>query len=180
MVKHLNSRYPRIKDTGALLRRMLLFSMLGALMIVLQVVFAFLPNIEFVSMLIIVYTCVFGWYALIPVYIFVALEILIYGFSLWVINYIYIWIILVLVVMPLRRYKSPVLWAIIAGIYGLLFGVLCSFTDIYIGGIGYAISRWISGLPYDFIHCGGNVVITLIFFSPMCKLLKYGRQKLKI
>ena len=58
-----------------------LFGMLGALMFALQVVMAPLPNIEPVSLMVLLFGAVFGWKGLYPVYVFVVMEIL---FTAWV------------------------------------------------------------------------------------------------
>ena len=60
--------------------------MLAALTFALQVVMAPLPNIEPVSLLVMLFAVVFGWKCLYPVYVFVVMEILFYGFSTWNVN----------------------------------------------------------------------------------------------
>ena len=60
-----------------------LFGVLGALMFGLQVVMGPLPNIEPVSLLVILCAMVFGWKALYPVYAFVIMEVLYYGLGIW-------------------------------------------------------------------------------------------------
>lgn len=172
----MSSHYPN----GSELRRMILFSMLGAVLVISKEINPIRTNVEFVSMLIIVYTCVFGWYALIPTYIFVGIEFVLYGFSIWSFCYLYIWAILILISLPLRKYKSPVLWAMLAGIYGLSFGALSAIVSLYIGGLAFAVTYWINGLTFDFFHCAGNFVITLVLFYPLRKLLEQGKAKLKV
>lgn len=159
---------------------MVVFSFLGALLNVLKFALSWLPNIELVSVLIIVYTCIFGWYALIPVYIFAGLEILLYGLNTWTINYLYVWSILVIVAIIFKSNKSPVFWAVVAGIYGVMFGALCSFTDIYLFGFEVALSKWISGLPFDFVHCAGNFATTLFLYKPIYNLIKQQKDKLNL
>ena len=58
---------------------MALFGVLGALTFALQVVMAPLPNIEPVSLLVMLYAVVFGRKCLYPIYLYVMLEILVYG-----------------------------------------------------------------------------------------------------
>ena len=60
-----------------------LFGLLGALLLVAKLALAFLPNIEPVTLLVAVYASVLGWRALCPVYVYVALEYMIWGFGLW-------------------------------------------------------------------------------------------------
>ena len=39
--------------------------------------------------------------------------------------------------------------------------------DVFIGGLGYAAERWISGTPCDLLHGAGNFVIALVLFVPL-------------
>ena len=57
------------------LREVVLFGILGALTFGLKFVMAPLPNIEPVSLLVMLFGAVFGWKALYPVYLYVAMEI---------------------------------------------------------------------------------------------------------
>jgi energy-coupling factor transport system substrate-specific component len=154
--------------------------MLAAIMVIFKEVNPIHYNVEFVSTLIIVYTCVFGWRTLIPIYVFILAETAFYGFGYWVFMYLYIWSVLALIILPLRKMRSPFFWAVIAGIYGLLFGALCSVPDFISGGVGFAVGKWIDGLPFDFIHCGGNFALTLILYKPLLKLIEYGKKELNI
>ena len=51
-------------------------------------------------------------------------------------------------------------------------GLLCAPVDLAMGGMGYAVSKWISGIPFDLLHCAGNFVMALLLFAPMRNLLK--------
>ena len=158
---------------------MVLFAILGAMTFAAKYVMSFLPNIEPVSLMVILFAVVFGWKWVYPVYLYVALEILFYGISLWNINYLYIWALLAVAAMYLKKIRHPLGWALLSGIFGLLFGALCGIVDIFIGGFGYALGKWISGIPFDLMHCGGNFVIALLLFNPLRKLLTEQYEKMK-
>ncbi len=151
---------------------MVLFGMLAALTFALQVVMGPLPNIEPVSLLVMLFAVIFGWRALYPVYIFVVMEILYYGISVWNLYYLYIWTILAVAAILLRKMEHPVGWAILSGAFGLLFGALCAIADVFIGGFGYAAAKWVSGIPFDVTHCVGNFVIALVLFKPLRRLMQ--------
>lgn len=151
---------------------MVLFGILGALTFGLKFAMSALPNIEPVSLLIMLFAVTFGWKALYPLYLYVAMEILFYGFNLWNVYYLYIWTILMLAAMLLRRRTHPLEWALLSGLFGLLFGALCGITDIFIGGFGFAVAKWITGIPFDLAHCVGNFVIALLLFCPLRRLLE--------
>ena len=152
-------------------REVTLFGILAALTFGAKVAMSALPNIEPVTLFLLVFGAVFGWKALFIVYVYVLAEILFYGIGTWNINYLYIWAIPALAGWLLQKWKHPVLWAVIAGVYGLLFGALCAPVDLCIGGIGFAVSKWISGIPFDAAHCAGNFALALLLFCPLRKLL---------
>lgn len=153
-------------------RELALFGILGALTFAAKYVMSFLPNIEPVSLMVMLFAVVFGAKCLYPIYLYVTMEILFYGISLWNINYLYIWAILALGAYLLRKMEHPLGWAMLSGAFGLLFGALCGIVDIFIGGFGYAVAKWISGIPFDIAHCAGNFVIALLLFRPLRTLME--------
>ena len=158
---------------------MVLFALLGSMTFAAKYVMSFLPNIEPVSLMVMLFAVVFGWKWVYPVYLYVALEILFYGISLWNINYLYIWAVLAVAALFFRDMKHPLGWALLSGTFGLLFGALCGIVDIFIGGLGYAAAKWVSGIPFDLMHGAGNFVIALVLFKPLRKLLEgqYARME---
>ncbi len=153
-------------------REIALFGVLGSLTFAAKLVMSGLPNIEPVSLMVMLFAVVFGWKGLYPVYLYVALEILFYGLGLWNINYLYIWAMLAVAAYLLRTMRHPLGWAMLSGAFGLLFGALCGIVDIFIGGFGYAVAKWISGIPFDIAHCAGNFVIALLLFRPLRALME--------
>lgn len=153
-------------------REMVLFGILGAMTFAAKYVMSFLPNIEPVSLMVILFAVVFGMKWVYPVYLYVAMEILFYGINLWNINYLYVWAVLAVCAYFLRNMHTSLGWAMLSGIFGLLFGALCGIVDIFIGGFGYAAVKWVSGIPFDIMHCAGNFVIALVMFNPLRNLLE--------
>ena len=159
-----------LADKRLTIREVTLFGILSALTFGAKVAMSYLPNIEPVTLLLLVFGAVFGWKSLFIAYVYVLAEILFYGIGTWNINYLYIWAVPAAAGVLLRRWQHPVLWAVLSGVYGLLFGALCAPVDLCIGGIGYAISKWVSGIPFDLAHCAGNFVLALLLFVPLRKL----------
>ena len=145
--------------------------MLGALTFALKVCMAALPNIEPVSLLVMLFAVVFGWRALYATYVYVTMEILWFGLGTWNFNYLYIWAVLALAAVLLRKMDQPLGWALVSGVFGLCFGALCAPVYLFTGGPKMALSWWISGIPYDLLHCAGNFVMALVLFQPLRKLL---------
>ena len=153
------------------LRELVTLSLLGALLFVVQVVFGFLPNIELVSLLVILYTRVYGWKVLYPIYLFVALEGMFYGITTWFIHYLYIWTILAIVTMIFRRVEMPAAWVLINTAFGFSFGALCAIAYLFMGGPSVAIAYWIHGILYDLLHAVGNCITAIVLYKPLHHLL---------
>ena len=158
---------------------MVLFAILGAMTFAAKYVMSFLPNIEPVSLMVMLFAVVFGWKWVYPVYLYVTMEILFYGLGLWNINYFYIWAVLGVSAWILKDLRHPLAWAMLSGAFGLLFGALCGIVDVFIGGFGYAVTKWVSGIPFDIMHCAGNFVMALLLFCPLRKLLEAQYEKMK-
>lgn len=153
------------------LRELIDLSLMSALMVGTQVAMAALPNINIVSVLIILTVIVYGAKAFYSIAVFVLLEGLIYGFGPWFIDYLYIWAILAAFALIFRKNENALIWAVLAGLFGLSFGLLCAIPYLFIGGPAMALSYWVSGIPFDLIHCISNFVLTLLLIRPLKKLL---------
>ena len=160
-------------------RRVVLCALLAAIMTVLQLAMAPLPNIEPVSLLVLVYTLVFGRDVFYIIFTFVLLEGLVHGFHLWWVSYLYVWPLWAGAVLLLGRgrEKPPLLWAVASGAFGLSFGALCALPYLA-GGLWAALSYWVAGIPFDLVHCGGNFFLTLTLERPLYRLLAGARGKL--
>ncbi len=136
-------------------------------MFISQVIMAALPNIEIVTLLIIISTCVFGVKALSSVYIFVICEVLYYGIHDWVIGYFIAWPALCLISVALRRLEGREVFTLVAGIFGLLFEIFFIIPYMFYGGIGYTIGKLIGGFTFSITHCIGNLVLTYLLYNPL-------------
>lgn len=153
------------------IRQIALFGVLGAMTFGAKFVMSYLPNIEPVSLFVMVMAVVMGKKALYPIYIYVAMEIMVYGLGTWNFNYLYIWGILFIASYGLRQMRNPLAWAILSGMFGLFFGLLCAPVDMFIGGFSYAVAKWASGIGFDLLHCAGNFVIALVLFVPLRRIM---------
>lgn len=144
---------------------------LTAVVFAAQVAMGFLPNIELVTLLFILYTLVLGKKVFLIIYVFVFLEGIFYGFGLWWVNYLYIWTVQSIVTLILRKQTSVFFWSILSGFYGISFGALCAIPYFFMGGPSSAFAYWVSGIAYDIPHCIGNVIVCLLLFKPLYKVL---------
>lgn len=134
-----------------------------------------LPNVEIVTLLIIMYTLFLGKKVFYVIFAFVGLECFTWGFGLWTIMYLYVWPVIGLVALLFRKQTSVWFWSIFSCIFGLLFGALSSIPYLFIGGLPTAFAWWIAGIPWDMVHGISNLILTLVLFLPLKRIL----QKLK-
>ena len=167
------------RDKSLSLREVVLFGMLGALTFGAKVAMMNLPNIEPVSLMIMLFAVVFGLKGLYPTYLYVLMEILFYGISMWNLNYLYVWAILFFCAYGLRKLKHPLIWALLSAAFGMLFGLFCAPVYISMGGVAFAVSWWLSGIPFDVTHCIGNFCIALVLFVPLRALLTKLYRKMQ-
>ncbi len=162
-----------------LVRTMTRIAMLAAVLYVSKVVLEFAPNVELVSLLTILYTIVFGKEALIIVTVFNMFELIQWGFGLWWVSYLYTWPALCLLVLLLKKILKEefVLWAVFAGGFGLLFGAFFAAAYLPVDP-AYALSYWITGLPWDVWHGAANFILMLVLGKPLYKVLKRMKGQL--
>jgi len=150
-------------------------ALVGVMTATLEVVksmLAFLPNVELVSLFIILYSLFFGNLVFYVIPVFILLEGCIYGFGLWWFMYLYTWPLLALLAHLFRKQENPLFWSILSGFFGLFYGALCSVPYIFLSGIQGAIAWWVAGIRFDIIHCISNFLICLILFLPLKRLFQ--------
>lgn len=156
-------------------RRLVTDAFLAGILFVVQVALVHLPNVELVSLLVMLYTRLFGKRIIEILAVFVVLEGILYGFGIWWISYLYIWEILAGGTWILKKMQMPKWsYAVLSCIFGLSFGFFCAIPYLS-GGVGAAVSWWISGIPFDVIHGISNFIVALILFQPLEQILKKCR-----
>ncbi len=157
--------------------RLVLYAMLGTLLFLGKLVMEFLPNIHPVAMLVLTYTVVYRWQALIPLYVYVFLTGLYGGFNLWWVPYLYIWTILwalaMLVPKGIPAKAAAVVYPLLCALHGFGYGALYAPVQALMFGYDFAtMCKWIvAGLPFDVLHGCGNAVMGLLVL-PLSILLK--------
>ncbi len=144
--------------------------MMVAVLEVVKLALASIPNIEMVSFFIIIFTIYFGFKVIPAVYSFVFIEFFLWGFGLWSIYYLYVWLILVFITIIFRKRRSVFLFSSLSGIYGLSFGGLCAITNLFISGPSGALGWWMAGIPFDIVHGLGNFAVCITLYIPIRKL----------
>ena len=180
-----NNSGSSLQTTHARLTRMVLFAMLGAIIFASKIVFEALPNIHPVAMLIMAFTVVYRGRALIPLYLYVILLGLFYGFNIWWYPYLYIWTILWAVTMLLPQNMKPIVasivYPVVCSLFGFAYGLLYAPAQALLFGYDFATTiKWIlAGLPYDFLHGIGNLGMGLLVL-PLSLLMKKLNRMIRI
>ncbi|MEG1848389.1 MAG: hypothetical protein RR238_07950 [Lachnospiraceae bacterium] len=149
-----------------------LIGMMVATIEAAKVSLSFLPNIELVSLLVILYTLFFKRKAVYAIFIFILMEGFLYGFGIWWFGYLYVWPILAFITHLCRQHTEPMFWATLSGFYGLVFGGLFAIPYFFLSGYQAGMTYWISGIPYDIAHCIGNFTLALVLFRPLYRILQ--------
>ncbi|MFQ9168341.1 MAG: hypothetical protein ACLR34_09655 [Faecalibacterium prausnitzii] len=187
--------------------RLVLSGLMGALLVVSKQAMSGLPNLEPVSLLIILFALELPRETPGAITVFILLQGVLYGFGLWWVMYLYVWYLLALLAWLLRRMDNAFFWAVFSGLYGLCFGGLCAAVYLFaktpafalswwlsglcFGGLcaavylfaktpAFALSWWLSGLSYDALHGVGNFVLMLLLYRPLCRALQMAKKQLRV
>ncbi len=154
---------------------------MSAMLTAFKFALSFVPNVEVVTVLILVYGSAMGIaYALPATLIFCAVETAIYGFGSWVLLYFVYWPLLALAAGILLR-GARVWLALALGVIGsVLFGVLSACCDTlfcaanlapsYLGR--YWAAYYLKGLYFDLAHVISSAVTVAVLYVPLVAVLK--------
>lgn len=145
-----------------------------------------LPNVELVSLLLALYSYVFGLVGVLASVIFVAAEVLVWGLSSWVISYLIYWPLLALVFWLVgKKISNRFIITGIAVVMTFFFGILTSLVDIGLFS-GYWSRFWdrfliyyLRGVQFYVVHIVCNAVVFLILFKPLEALFKKLKKQFK-
>ena len=154
-------------------------ALLAAILIVSKEMLAFLPNVELISTLLMAYTVVYRFRALLPLYFFVAVEAFLYPSVSTTLMYLYVWLAPwgIAMLLPRKPLPAPV-YMVIGGLFGLSFGIFCAPVQAaYFGLSCKGTLAWIvAGFPFDFTHAIGNFAIGILAPVLIRLLMKLEKQ----
>ena len=165
------------KKAALTTREIVVFAMLATIIFLSKLLMEWAPNIHLVGMLIMVYTLVYRRKALIPIYAYIFLFGLYYGFATWWVPYLYIWAVLWAVTMLLPRNmpkKTAVpVYMLVCGLHGLCYGILYAPAQALMFGLDFkGMLAWIAaGFTFDAIHAAGNFAAGILII-PLTELLE--------
>ena len=164
---------------------MTLFAMFASMMFISKIVMEFLPNFHLLGMFTMLLTVVYRKKALIPIYIYVLLNGVYAGFSMWWVPYLYVWTVLwgVTMLLPKNMSKTAkmIVYPTVCALHGLCFGLLYAPTQAVAFSLNFeqTIAWIVSGLPFDVMHAVGNLLSGLLICPLSLVLKKLNRKFIK-
>ncbi|MDD4840169.1 MAG: hypothetical protein PHE93_05865 [Clostridia bacterium] len=163
-------------------RTIVLVGLLSAALTVGKLALSFVPNVEVVTLLILVYASVFGRkIAIFATMIFCTIEVLLYGFSSWVVLYFIHWNMLALIAsIILKRYR---VWLAIvyACVMTFFFGILDTAINTIFAAAGGVpsyqllnlfVAYYIRGGWFYLVHIVSNAVVVGSLYFPLVLTIK--------
>jgi len=161
-------------------RDVTVFAILGAMMFFSKIIMQWIPNVHLLALFLGAFTLTYRVRALIPLYVYILLDGLFAGFSLWWLPYLYIWLPLWGLFMLAGKLRLPnkikiPLYMALCGLHGLSFGLLYAPAQALMFGFGFkATMAWVvAGLPFDVIHAASNIAaaaLILPLHTLLCQL----------
>ena len=158
--------------------RLVLSGLMGALLVVSKQAMSGLPNIEPVTLLIILFALELPRETPGAITVFLVLQGVLYGFGLWWAMYLYVWYLLAFLARLLRRMDHALGWAVFSGLYGLCFVLLFAAVYLVAKTPAFALSWWLSGLSYDAMHGVGNFALMLLLYRPLRTALRTAKKQI--
>lgn len=140
----------------------------------LQVALASVPNVETVTLFLIIagVQLPLGLSLLVGV-AFTSLELITYGFGDWALLYLIAWSLLIIISLLTRKLiqKCWPVAIVIGSLFGFGFGSMDALTKGMLYGLSGLYAYWISGLIFDLIHGVSNFLIILFCYLPVSKVV---------
>lgn len=165
------------------IKEIAIFGMLGGLMFASKLVMEILPNVHLVGVFIVAITVVYRMKALFPIYIFVMMLGLFYGFNMWWLPYLYIWTVLwgMTMLLPKNMPKkiAPIVYMLVCSLHGFLYGTLYAPAQALMFGYDLKMTlAWIStGLVFDMIHGVSNFVCGVLIV-PLVNAMRMAERRI--
>lgn len=156
-------------------KRIALLGLLSALSYIGRVIFSFIPNVQPMSVLLLLISHYLGLIdGLIVASLSIVLSNLFLGLGPWTIYQILSYSLVLLIITPLFK-KCSSRWkrAFLAGLLGLLYGFIISLLFVYSYQVNHFWAYYLRGLPFDLNHSIGNIVFYLLLDPIVRKRLSF-------
>ena len=150
------------------IRNLVIDALLAATIIVLKEALTFLPNIEVVTLLIMIITMTFNLSdALLITLVYVITETILYGFGIH-----FVWFLIVFITYVLRKSINNYIKAsILSFMFGLLFDLPFSIP-FFILSVNTGISYLLNGAVFSVVHALGNFILMVLLYDVLIKKFK--------
>lgn len=145
-----------------------------------------IPNIEVVTLFIILYSYSFGLKISLPAtLIFCITELFLFGFNTWLISYFIYWPLLSIFSSILaKKAKKTYIYAVFAAFMTVLFGVISSAVDAIIASDAANINFFVMfsgiytrGIVFYVTHIVSNLIFIALAFPLLAKLFQGFKEK---
>ncbi|WP_099221434.1 ECF transporter S component [Listeria costaricensis] len=181
----IKNQYSRVPITTS--KSITLMAILVALTVAGRLVFAFIPNVQPVTSLVLIVTLLLGGrYGLIHATLVMLVSNLLLGFGFWTIGQILGYAVIVGITAWLIRPRFAQIPLIVMALYaafcGYLYGFIQAVMQAPLYGGDYFGVYYLAGLGFDTLHASGNFLFYLILAPILIPLLdkafiQYSRQK---
>lgn len=175
----LNDEFRNIPLTHV--KSIVLVAMLAGLTVTGRIAFSFIPNVQPMTVIIIIIALVMGVkYGVLIGALSMILSNLVLGMGLWtvpqVIGYAVIALVTGTVIRPLFERIPHIAMSVYAAFTGLLYGFIMALWQAPFYGLKYFWAYWLAGIPFDMYHAIGNfifyVALAPVFIPLLHKLLR--------
>ena len=137
-----------------------------------------LPSVHLIGLFIASFTLTYRVRALIPIYVYILLYGVFYGFAAWWVPYLYIWLPLWGLFMLIGMFELPFkakipVYMVLCAVHGLTFGIMYAPYWALVFGLNFqGMIAWIiAGIPFDITHAVSNLIAGILIL-PLTELLK--------
>jgi len=151
-----------------------MIALLSAIMYVSQVVLSFIPNVNVITLLFVLYIYLVGYRkTTVILVVFTFLMGITYGYGFWLLGYLWIYSILLIVTVIIKKLYGAhsLTLSVLGGLFGFLFGFLFAVHNHFFLGIDI-VPYYINGLWFDVIHACSNFIAISLLFTPLYKNIK--------
>ena len=149
---------------------------------------SFIPNVEVVTLLLALYSYVFGIAGVMAAFVFVCIEPLIYGFGPWFVTYLIYWPLLAFCFYLLGKANKGTRWIAtgVAVLSTVLFGVISSIVDVlFLTGITQYFFRnfalfYVRGFVFYAVQISCNAVLFSTLFEFASRKLGIIKRRMSL
>lgn len=172
----------KIVISGA--KKIALIAVCTALIEGCKLALSMIPNVEVVTLLCALFGYVFGFYGIISVFLFAAIEPLIWGIGSWIIYYFIYWPLVAFIFMLFGRknVRNRLVLTLTAGVLTVFFGVLSAVVDVLVYSQPSNFLRvfpgyYARGATFYIVQIVCNLILFPICFIPLADVLTKLNKK---